>query len=54
MSNNTNLFSGFTTEDSQNFRFKVGKMLASSLSGLIAGVVAATIFWVVAIEFLFK
>jgi hypothetical protein len=54
MNNNSKIFSGFTSGESQNFKYKVGKMLASSLSGFIAGVIATTIFWIVAIVFLFK
>ena len=38
----------FVSEDKRNFPFKMGRSIASSLSGFIAGVVLATIVWVIA------
>ncbi|MEX2054476.1 MAG: hypothetical protein WD883_02965 [Candidatus Colwellbacteria bacterium] len=36
----------FVSTEERTFKFRVGKMLASSLSGFIAGVIFASIVWV--------
>jgi len=41
-----NLFRDFISEEQRQFKFKIGKTLASSLSGFIAGVIFASIFWI--------
>jgi hypothetical protein len=48
-----NLFRDFISEEQRQFKFKIGKTLASSLSGFIAGVIFISIFWIV-LFFLFK
>lgn len=35
----------FASDEERNFQFKIGKVLASSLSGFIAGVIVASIVW---------
>lgn len=35
----------FVSREPQSFRFKLGTVVASSLSGFIAGVLVTTIFW---------
>ncbi|MEK7462891.1 MAG: hypothetical protein AAB621_00805 [Patescibacteria group bacterium] len=42
----------FVCEEHRKFKFKVGNILASGLSGFIAGAVFATIFWVMVMLFL--
>lgn len=37
----------FVSEEERYFKFKIGKMLASSLSGFVAGVVITSIFWII-------
>ncbi len=39
----------FISNEPRTFRFKLGKALASSLSGFVAGVLAASVIWVAAI-----
>jgi hypothetical protein len=39
----------FISSEPRTFRFRLGRALASSLSGFVAGVLAASIVWVVAI-----
>ena len=41
-------FEDFISHDEKNFKWKLGKVLASSLSGFIAGV-AVTILFIIAI-----
>jgi hypothetical protein len=36
----------FVSQEQRGFRFKVGRHLASSLSGFVAGVVVASIVWI--------
>ncbi|MFZ2204984.1 MAG: hypothetical protein WAV23_00120 [Minisyncoccia bacterium] len=54
MNKHDNYFKDFISDEHRSFRFKLGKLLASSLSGFIAGVTFASIFWLVAIVFLIK
>lgn len=35
----------FISKDPRNFKFKIGKVLASSLSGFIAGAIFASFIW---------
>jgi hypothetical protein len=35
----------FVSQEPRTFRFKIGRLLASSLAGFIAGVVITTIIW---------
>ena len=43
----------FVSNEKRAFKFKLGELVASSVSGFIAGVIFASIIWGVAI-FLFK
>gem|GEM_PF-1635144 len=42
----------FICEEQKNFKVKIGKLLASSLSGFIAGVIFSSIFWLGVILFI--
>lgn len=42
----------FISEEQREFKFKIGKTLASSLSGFIAGVIFTSIFWMIIFYFL--
>jgi dolichol kinase len=42
----------FISEEQRQFKFKIGKTLASSLSGFIAGVIFSSIFWIIFFYFL--
>ena len=42
----------FVCEENRKFKFRVGNMLASGLSGFVAGAVFASIFWVIVILFI--
>lgn len=42
----------FISEENREFKFKLGHLLASSLSGFICGVVVASIIWMVAFKYL--
>lgn len=39
----------FISREERIFKFKLGKVIASALSGFIAGVVFASIAWIVAL-----
>jgi tetrahydromethanopterin S-methyltransferase subunit F len=39
----------FISREERTFKFKLGKVIASALSGFIAGVVFASIIWVIAL-----
>jgi len=47
-----NLSRDFISEEQRQFKFKIGRTLASALSGFIAGVIFASIFWVIFLYFL--
>jgi len=42
----------FISNEQREFKFKIGKTLASALSGFIAGVIFASIFWLIIFLFL--
>lgn len=42
----------FADDGNHNFKFKIGRILASSLSGFIAGVVLSSIIWAVTVYLL--
>ncbi len=42
----------FVSQEKRTFRFRIGRMLASSLTGFIAGVIVASILWIVGIWYL--
>lgn len=39
------MMNDFVSFEGRNYKFKMGALIASSLSGFIAGVVVTTIFW---------
>ena len=41
----------FISEEQREFKFKIGKTLASALSGFIAGVIFSSIFWIMIFYF---
>jgi hypothetical protein len=45
------IFRDFVSHEARVFKFTIGNAVASSLSGLIAGMVIASIVWVSAITF---
>ena len=47
-----NFSKNFISEEQRQFKFKIGKTLASALSGFIAGVIFASIFWIIIFYFL--
>ncbi|MCX6754290.1 MAG: hypothetical protein NTU81_00470 [Candidatus Nomurabacteria bacterium] len=47
-----NLLKEFVSNEPRNFSFKIGKDLASSLSGFVAGIIVASIVWYTSILFL--
>jgi len=42
----------FISTDNRVYKFKIGQVIASSLSGFIAGFITATVIWVVIFKFL--
>jgi len=42
------LINDFVSWEERVFKFKLGKVLASALSGFIAGVVFASLVWIIA------
>ena len=46
------LIRDFISEEHRDFKFQIGRVLASSLSGFMAGATFATIFWIAIIMFL--
>ena len=40
-----NIVRDFVSEEARDFKYRVGKVLASSLAGFLAGVVSASIVW---------
>jgi hypothetical protein len=47
-------FDDFVSHDRKRFKWKIGKMLASSLSGFLAGIVVATIFFLTLFDLALK
>lgn len=41
----------FVSEEDRYFSLKIGKMLASSLSGFVAGVIVASFVWAIMLNF---
>jgi len=39
------IFRDFVSDEKREFKYKLGRLIASGLSGFIAGVIAASIFW---------
>ena len=44
-------FRDFISHEAREFRFQLGKHVASSLSGFIAGMIVASMMWAVAVYF---
>lgn len=42
----------FVSQEKRTFRLRIGRILASSLTGFIAGVIVASILWIVGIWYL--
>jgi len=51
MNKSNSLFKDFISEEQRQFKFKIGKTLASSLSGFIAGAIFVSIFWLIIFYF---
>lgn len=47
-----NLSRDFISKEERDFKFKIGKIIASSLSGFIAGVFATLLFLIIVAYFL--
>ena len=47
-----NFSKNFISEEQRQFKFKIGKTLASALSGFVAGVIFTSIFWIIIFYFL--
>lgn len=46
-----NYLGEFAEDGSREFKFKIGKIMASSLSGFVAGVILSSILWAIAVYF---
>lgn len=46
-----NITRDFITDDNRKYRFKIGHVIASSLSGFLCGFIVATIIWVVLFKY---
>lgn len=42
----------FIADDNRHYKFRIGHLIASSLSGYVCGVISASIIWMVAFEYL--
>ena len=51
--NNENAGGDFVSQEKKSYRFIIGRVLASSLSGFIAGFIFASILWALAV-YVFK
>ena len=51
--NNENGGGDFVSQEKKSYRFIIGKVLASSLSGFIAGFIFASVIWALAV-YVFK
>jgi len=40
----------FVSEEGREYKFKIGKLIASSLSGFVCGVLGASIVWIIIIQ----
>jgi len=50
---NSDVVGDFVSRENKSYRFRLGKILASSLSGFIAGFIFASILWFLA-AYVFK
>ena len=46
-----NIVRDFISEEKREYRFKIGGLIASALSGFLAGIVVASIIWVIALQY---
>ena len=46
-----NLIREFISDEKRDYRFKLGDLIASSLSGFITGAVVASIVWIVVLNY---
>lgn len=44
----------FVSHDSRKFKWRIGKSVASSLSGFIAGIIIATLFFITVFDLALK
>lgn len=44
----------FVSNDKRGFKWKIGKNLASSLSGFIAGIIITSLFFITVFDLVFK
>ncbi|MDD5710860.1 MAG: hypothetical protein PHV43_02045 [Candidatus Colwellbacteria bacterium] len=40
----------FISEENREYKFKIGKLVASSLAGFVFGVLGASIVWIIIIQ----
>jgi hypothetical protein len=52
MSKYCDYFKDFISDEKRNFKVRIGKVLASSLSGFIAGTIFSSIIWLMGILFI--
>jgi len=46
------IFRDFVSEENREYKFKLGRLVASSLTGFISGAVMASIIWAMAFSYL--
>jgi hypothetical protein len=46
------ILSDFVSRENRNYKFKLGRTLASSLAGFVAGAIAASIVWYIAFTYI--
>lgn len=49
-----NLFRDFISYENREYSFKIGKTVASSLTGFLMGVIATNIVWSGAVKYIFQ
>jgi tetrahydromethanopterin S-methyltransferase subunit B len=47
-----NITRDFVSQEQREYKIKIGGILASALSGFIAGIIVASIIWMVAFRYL--
>ncbi len=47
-----NIASEFVSQEQKEYKVKMGSILASALSGFIAGLIVASIIWMIAFRYL--
>jgi len=47
-----NITRDFVSQEQREYKIKIGGILASALSGFIAGIIVASLIWMVAFRFL--